>query len=45
MIATRAERRLTVATCGDMVQTNTFPVDQVDDFDRWSRLQAADGRR
>lgn len=31
-------------TCGDMVQTNTFPVDQVDDFDRWSRLQA-DGRR
>jgi hypothetical protein len=28
-------------TCGDMVPSNAFAVDQLDDFDRWSRLQRA----
>jgi hypothetical protein len=31
--------------CGDMVPTMTFALDQMDDFDRWSRQQATAGLR
>jgi hypothetical protein len=28
--------------CGDMIPTDRFAIDQVDEFDRWSRIRSAD---
>jgi hypothetical protein len=40
--ALRAGESMTLdPACGDMVQTQTFAPEQLDDFDRWSRQHAA----